>query len=366
MSISLPLDLYFWNVKSAESVQAKQNYLLVPAVHQDLVFQEDPRIPSIQTQLRAMNIPGLSIPLWMRISKSRYERTTEYALVANTLPSTDIMKIKVLRNIPPGEGGRSLEMLFIGDYSEIKPYVEEIDNGKINNGQVLINWKALCPDPYGSITNQEAFRQFNPANPNESNGNLSDAIYEFYDKKLNRHWNVGIDGSGLLTIENLLGLAPNTAMAVICDFKRLNTTIFDHNLLMRFIVASLRSCQQGGVVLLKYSIPHTTALRSMLAFFDMFFRKTEVFTLKQYSPDDSTIYVMGIGYNSALFTDQYYQNLLIKIKESGNHLDLPTMARFLEVLMGSDVDPIPQIQGVYGTRISEQLTTAAEVWMRRN
>ncbi len=335
-------------------------------MNKDLVFQEDPRIPSIQTRLRSMNIPGLSIPLWMRISKSQYEKTTEYARIANALPSTDIMKIKVLRNIPPGGPGRTLEMLFIGDYSEIEAYVKEIDDGKVNAGQDLISWKSLCPDPYGSITNQEAFRQFDSKNPNGSNANLSAAIYEFYDKKLNSHWNVGVDGSGLLTIDNLRELSPNTSAVVVCDFQRLDISSIDHNLLMRFIVAALRSCQPGGIVLLKYIIPHTVALKSMLAFFDMFFSKTEIFTLNQYSPDDNSIYVMGTGRNTIIFSEQLYQSLLNQIAEGGNDLNLPASARVLEILTASDVDPIPQIQELYGGRISERLAVAAELWMRRN
>lgn len=363
MATTLPLILALKTVESGAMVAELHKYLILPASEEAHLLDENPNIPSPLFLLSQLDLPGFSPNAWFRLSNQIYKATTEYASVETIIHGESIMKDKILRYLPQAPPNEAImNFFFIGDYSEIESYAALINDGKVNHGETFLAWSAFCPDPYSDIPNQERMNEI----PITNGSNLMPEVFEFYDRHLGRHWNVGLDSTGLLNERNLLGMAKQTSMGVVVDFRRLNIGIINHNLLFRCMLAALRSCRQGGSVVLKFVIPHTPALRAMIAFFDIFFLQTEIFTLKRYSPDDNTIYLVGTKFNQELLSDSFYELLVKNSSPTEANPELGSLVQMFQFLLKYTNDPIPSIRQTYGPRIAKLVSTAPETWLRRN
>jgi len=354
VSFDLVLNLKKFDAKSI--IDNLPAITMLPQQEDSLLTIEDPKYPSPETLLRILELPGYNEATWRRLSDAYYQQTDAFKATSNLHWSVIVLR-RALSSMPKLNSGSLLDVLFIGDFHEIQPMASLIAKSEIAQAELYLDWHAFCPDPYSDEPNQ--FYLFSKRDANKT---TLKEIYPFYEQQVGRSWLAGADGSGLLNETNLLQMTTmRKSYLVITAVKRMSP--HDLPVLLRTVLAVFSTCEIGGTAVIRFVIPQTAGVWGLLAFIDLFFTNTRLIRLKQTSPDDNTIHVIGTGFIglSATLLKMLIEMACAAVGPLGRASNL-----LLYLNQNSNKQQEEDVARVYIQPLRQFLSGAATRWERRN
>lgn len=265
-----------------------------PAIEDAVLLEVPTDFDSPMITIQALQLPGFNDQTWIALSENSYSKTAEYNNSHQSIRPYEVLFRYMIQFLPKFETLTLDNALLVGDFEELTNPVGVLTAGALWP-LFHLDWKGLSTDPYS----RTAFN-FQLANQ-DPNSQVISPLHPVYDEYCGKKWYCGADGTGLLTDANLTWLIKQTSLksiVTIGDLSRnsyLDDGLSTIDLYYRLCLATVAGCRKGSVSSLKISLPVNRALYGIYCLFSLFFERVELISLKHWSPDDDTCYLIGVG-----------------------------------------------------------------------
>jgi hypothetical protein len=186
-------------------------------------------------------------------------------------------------------------------------------------------------------------------------------INSTFDDDMDSNSLAGLDGSGMLNTPNLMWIEKNSiekksnesyhlVYGALQSVSYLDVSPTMIKLYLRLALSVLSSLDTMGIGILKIPIPHNLAMRGIYSLYSMLFQNTEIVRFKHESPDNPTVYLIGIhklshlnGLVQTVLGSETSIDSLLYFLGSQNTLDYSTINNILRVSFTEWVDKLSNL-----------------------
>lgn len=304
-SISVDFPLVVNRLSSGELLGGLESALGVPLTEDETntLYSDLPNYLRPASLILELGLPGFTSFVWSRLSNRNYTKITDYKTFGTRLYNDALLRL-MIQHFSGLTQETNLEVILIGDYKELVKIIDVMNSETFYVPGINLSWKGLAPDPHEIIdSNYKAavqswdLRVFHP-NFESTEARISSG-FPAYDSDLGNRWFSGPDGTGLLTNENIVWLANRTQKSLMVIGAIDRTDYLDDspeliNVYYRVCLAVLASTAESGTASIKISLPFNRALLGVYALFSLFFKRVRLVKFKQFTPDDNTVYLLGM------------------------------------------------------------------------